>query len=48
MDMKEMVIRKLKKLLPELEGFDCIHWGGLAEPLLNDIYEQQTCKKICS
>ena len=33
-------IEKLKKLLPELKGFDCIHWGGLAEPLLNkDIYE---------
>ncbi len=31
---------KLKKLLPELKGFDVIHWGGLAEPLLNkDIYE---------
>ena len=33
-------LEKLKKLLPELKGFDCIHWGGLAEPLLNkDIYE---------
>ena len=33
-------LEKLKKLLPKLEGFDCIHWGGLAEPLLNkDIYE---------
>ena len=26
--------------MPELKGFDCIHWGGLAEPLLNkDIFE---------
>ncbi len=33
-------LEKLKKLLPELKGFECIHWGGLAEPLLNkDIYE---------
>jgi len=31
---------KLKKLLPKLKGFNCIHWGGLAEPLLNkDIFE---------
>ena len=31
---------KLKKLLPELKGFKMIHWGGLAEPLLNkDIFE---------
>ena len=21
-------LEKLKKLLPELKGFDCIHWGG--------------------
>ena len=33
-------IEKLKKLLPMLKGFECIHWGGLAEPLLNkDIFE---------
>ena len=33
-------LEKLKKLLAELKGFECIHWGGLAEPLLNkDIYE---------
>ena len=26
--------------MPELKGFECIHWGGLAEPLLNkDIFE---------
>ena len=33
-------LEKLKKLLPMLKGFECIHWGGLAEPLLNkDIFE---------
>lgn len=33
-------LEKLKKLLPKLEGFECIHWGGLAEPLMNkDIFE---------
>lgn len=33
-------LEKLKKLLPKLKGFECIHWGGLAEPLLNkDIFE---------
>ena len=33
-------LEKLKKLLPELKGFNMVHWGGLAEPLLNkDIFE---------
>jgi hypothetical protein len=33
-------LEKLKKLLPMLKGFECIHWGGLAEPLLNkDIFD---------
>ncbi|MDC1251126.1 radical SAM protein [Pelagibacteraceae bacterium] len=33
-------LEKLKKLLPLLDGFECIHWGGLAEPLMNkDIFE---------
>ncbi|WP_415308641.1 radical SAM protein [Candidatus Pelagibacter sp. Uisw_099_02] len=33
-------LEKLKKLLPKLDGFNCVHWGGLAEPLLNkDIFE---------
>lgn len=33
-------LEKLKQLLPKLKGFNTIHWGGLAEPLLNkDIFE---------
>ena len=33
-------LEKFKKLMPELKGFECIHWGGLAEPLMNkDIFE---------
>tara|TARA_B100001063_G_scaffold247237_1_gene291576 strand:+ start:40 stop:1188 length:1149 start_codon:yes stop_codon:yes gene_type:complete len=33
-------LEKFKKLVPMLEGFECIKFGGLAEPLLNkDIFE---------
>ena len=27
-------VEKFKKLIPMLEGFDCIHWGGLAESMM--------------
>jgi len=27
-------LEKFKKLIPLLEGFDCIHWAGLAEPMM--------------
>ena len=33
-------LEKFKKLIPQLKGFECVHWGGLAEPLMNkDIFE---------
>ena len=35
-----VILKKFKKLVPMLEGFECIKFGGLAEPLLNkDIFE---------
>ena len=37
---KNMDYEKLKKLLPQLKGFDVLSWGGLGEPMLyKNFYE---------
>lgn len=37
---KNMNYEKLKKLLPQLKGFDVLSWGGLGEPMLyKNFYE---------
>ena len=39
-------LEKFKKLVPMLEGFECIKFGGLAEPLLNkDILSYQNLRE---
>ena len=39
---KHMDFNKLKKLLPELKGFDVLAWGGLGEPMLYEHFYEAT------
>ena len=39
---KHMDFNKLKKLLPELKGFDVLAWGGLGEPMLYERFYEAT------
>ncbi len=39
---KNIEIEKLKKLLPKLQGFHVLSWGGLGEPMLNKNFYEAT------